>query len=126
MTLEKALFQLNFTTRVLGPPAAGNLAHHKVEQTIRSPNSGIALELESIDKALKLGDSIAINLDGKCVGWGKLKEVGRIKWQNLTQQDAERGGFSHIIDLRQALLRAGYRFQPLEEYQLYRIRFEWI
>jgi hypothetical protein len=119
-----APFQLNFSTQVLGEKAADHLQKHNVKQTIRSQGASIISEV--IFNRLKIGDPIEVALDGNPVGTVKLASIDRVTWPKLTEDDASRGGFDTLAELRSALLRAGYRFKSLETYQFYRVQFQWI
>jgi len=56
----------------------------------------------------------------------ELVSMDLVTWEALDIGDAQRGGFNTLADLAQALKRAGYRFKPLNEYELYRIQFAWL
>jgi len=118
------LEQIRFTTRVLGPIAAYRLEKRQVTQTIRSYSS-------SITQAILLGrvsanNRLKILLDAILTGHAELTLMDAIKWEGLGIDDANRGGFDTLDDLEMALRRAGYRFKPLNQYKLYRIRFIWL
>jgi len=49
-----------------------------------------------------------------------------VTWEQLDIDDARRGGFDNRFELAYALKRAGYRFMPLDKYQLYRCQFSWL
>ncbi|MBA7592135.1 hypothetical protein ES708_34312 [subsurface metagenome] len=49
-----------------------------------------------------------------------------VTWADLGIDDAHRGGFDTLADLEQALKRAGYRFKPLNQYEICRIQFSWL
>jgi len=44
----------------------------------------------------------------------------------LDIDDARRGGFGNRFELAYALRRDGYRFQPINNYEFYRIQFTWL
>lgn len=116
--------KLHFTTRVLGPAAAFRLESRQVTQTLRS-------ESDSITNAILLGrvsagDRLQVLLDSRLVSNVELVSMDVVTWEALGTRDAQRGGFDTLPDLEQALERAGYRFKPLNEYQLYRIQFSWL
>ena len=116
--------RLHFTTRVLGPAAAYRLEKRQVTQTLRS-------ESDSITNAILLGrvstgDQLEVLLDGILVGNAKLVSMDAVPWEALGVDDAHRGGFDTLADLEQALKRGGYRFKPLNQYELYRIQFSWL
>ncbi|MBA7567396.1 hypothetical protein ES708_09107 [subsurface metagenome] len=116
--------QVRFTTRVLGPVAAYRLEQRQVMQTLRS-------ESDSITNAILLGrvstsDRLEVTLDGILVGTAELVSMDAITWEALGIDDARRGGFDTLADLEQALKRGGYRFKPLNQYELYRIQFSWL
>lgn len=118
------LEQLHFTTRVLGPAAAFRLEQHQVSQTLRS-------ESDSVTNAVLLGrvsagEKLEITLDTIIVGHAELVSMNAVLFDPLTIDDAHRGGFDTLADLEQALKRAGYRFKPLNEYELFRIQFAWL
>lgn len=119
-----ALEQIRFTTRVLGPAAAFRLEKHQVTQTLRSGNDSIT---ESILKGrVSAGDQLEVVLDGIPVGHAERVSMDAVTWEALGIDDARRGGFDSLDDLELALKRAGYRFRPLNDYQLYRIQFIWL
>ncbi|GAI49366.1 unnamed protein product, partial [marine sediment metagenome] len=71
------------------------------------------------------GDRLEVVLDGILVGHAELVSMNAVTWGALGIDDARRGGFDTMDDLEAALKRAGYRFKPLNEYELYRIQFTW-
>lgn len=115
---------LRFTSRVLGQSATKDLISKDVCQTIRSEDATL------IKLKAKPGDCFPVVLQDH---WGIELTIGTITiteilptyWREVTQQDAWRGGFLSKPELARALKRAGYRFKPLEEYQLYKIAFTW-
>jgi len=117
--------QLHFTTKVLGPAATYRLEKRQVTQTLRS-------ESDSITNAILLGrvsagDRLEVVLDNLLLGEAELVSMDAVNWEALRIDDAHRGGFdSRLEDLQAALKRAGYRFKPLNEYELYRIQFTWL
>ena len=120
----KMMERLHFTTRVLGPAVAYRLEKRQVTQTLRS-------ESDSITNAILLGrvsagDHLKVFLDRIFVGHAELVSMDTVTWKALGIRDARRGGFDTLADLEQALKRAGYRFKPLNQYELYRIQFTWL
>jgi len=119
-----AIEQIRFTTRVLGPAAAFRLEKCQLSQTLRSDSHPIT---ESILRGrVSAGDRLEVFLDRILVGPVELVSWDAVTWEALGIDDALRGGFDTLADLEQALKRAGYRFKPLNEYQLYRIQFRWL
>lgn len=118
-----APFHLNFTRQVLGEKATYRLQNQRVSQTIRSQSESIVDEV--LHSRLKVGDVVEVALNDELVGTSQLVSVDRVTWNKLTQEDAARGGFDTIGELQNALLRAGFRFKPIESYLFYRIRFQW-
>ncbi|MBA7571608.1 hypothetical protein ES708_13374 [subsurface metagenome] len=116
--------QLHFTTRVLGPVAAYRLEQRQVTQTLRSESDGIANAV--LLGRVSAGDHLEIVLDGRLVGRVELVSMDVVTWEALDADDARRGGFGDRYDLGQALRRAGFRFMPLNEYELYRIQLTWL
>lgn len=116
--------QLHFTTRVLGPLAAMELERHQVTQTLRSESDSIANAV--FLGRVSAGDRLQILLDSIVVGNAELVSMDAITWEGLGIRDARRGGFSNRFELGQALQRAGFRYMPLNDYQIYRIRFSWL
>ncbi|MBA7574581.1 hypothetical protein ES708_16390 [subsurface metagenome] len=124
--MTNALEQIRFTTRVLGPAAAYRLEQRQVTQTLRSDSNPIT---ESILRGqVGAGDRLEVFLDRIFVGHAELVSISMdaVTWEALGIRDAQRGGFDTMADLEQALKRAGYRFKPLNEYELYRIQFTWL
>ncbi len=122
--MTNALEQLRFTTRVLGPLAALRLERHQVTQTLRAESNPIT---ESILRGrVSTGDRLEVFLDRILVGNVELVSMDAVTWEALSVDDAHRGGFDTLADLEQALKRAGYRFKPLNQYELYRIQFAWL
>ncbi len=116
--------QIRFTTRVLGPVAAYRLEKRQVTQTLRSDSNPIT---ESILRGrVSAGDRLEVLLDRILVGHVELVSMDAVTWEALDVDDAQRGGFDTLADLEQALKRGGYRFKPLNEYELYRIQFTWL
>ncbi len=116
--------KIHFTTRVLGPAAAFRLEQRQVTQTLRS-------ESNTITNAIRLGrvsagDKLEITLDSIIAGHAKLVSMDVVTWEALGTRDVRRGGFGNLFELAQALQRAGFRFMPLNDYQLFRIRFSWL
>ncbi|GAJ00808.1 unnamed protein product, partial [marine sediment metagenome] len=65
-------------------------------------------------------------LDSIIAGHAKLVSMDVVTWEALGTRDVRRGGFGNLFELAQALQRAGFRFMPLNDYQLFRIRFSWL
>ena len=116
--------QINFTTRVLGPAAAFRLEKHQVSQTLRSRNTDITAAI--LDGRAKTGDRLQVLLDGIIAGRAELISIDAVNWEHINLDDANRGGFDNLEDLEKALQRAGYRFKPLNRYELFRIQFSWL
>jgi len=116
--------QIRFSTRVLGPAAAYRLEQHQVTQTLRSESDSVANAF--LLGRVSAGDRMELFLDGILVGKVKLVSMDAITWEALSIDDAHRGGFDTLPDLKQALERAGYRFKPINEYELFRIQFAWL
>ena len=116
--------KIRFSTRVLGPQAAFRLEQRQVTQTLRSKSSSIpnAVILERVSA----GDHLDVFLDRIFVGRVELISMDAVTWEALGFRDARRGGFGARYDLGQALRRAGFRFMPMNDYQLYRIQFRWL
>ena len=122
--MRNTLEQVRFTTRVLGPAAAFKLEKRQLSQTLRSDSHPIT---ESILRGrVSAGDRLEVFLDRILVGRVELVSMDVVAWEALSVDDALRGGFDTLADLEQALKRAGYRFKPLNEYELYRIQFRWL
>lgn len=116
--------QIYFTTRVLGPAAAYRLEKHQVTQTLRAKSSSITNAF--LLGRVSAGDRVDVVLDDIPVGHAELISMDAVTWEALGIVDAHRGGFDSCLDeLEAALKRAGYRFKPLNEYELYRIQFAW-
>ncbi len=116
--------EIRFTTRVLGPVAALRLEKRQVTQTLRSESNPLTASI--ISGRLSAGDHLDVFLDRILVGHVELISMDAVTWEALGVDDARRGGFDTMADLEQALKRAGYRFRPLNDYQLYRIQFAWL
>ncbi|MBA7555391.1 hypothetical protein ES705_48052 [subsurface metagenome] len=122
--MTNALEQIRFTTRVLGPATAYRLEKRQVTQTLRSESNSLTDSI--LHGRVSAGDRLELVLDGILVGKVKLVSMDAITWEALSIDDAHRGGFDTLPDLKQALERAGYRFKPLNEYEFYRIQFTWL
>jgi len=122
-TMPNTLEQIRFTTRVLGPTAAYRLEKHEVTQTLQSDSSSITEAV--LNGRVSAGDRLEVVLDGIPVGHAKLVSMDAVTWEALGIEDARRGGFDNLDDLELALKQAGYRFKPLNQYELYRIQFAW-
>jgi len=108
---------LRFTRRVLGPVASQRLLQKQVVQTIRSD-----AELGN----LVLGE-FAVYLDNDLVGKVSVERIlPDVKFSKLTVVDAQRGGFQGLVELYEALKRAGYRFKRIEEYYGNVVQFHWV
>ena len=116
--------QIRFTTRVLGPAAAYRLEKRQVTQTLRAESGSITNAI--LLGQVSAGDRLEVLLDRIFVGRAELVSMDAVTWEALGIRDAQRGGFDTLADLEQALKRAGYRFKPLNDYQLYRIQFTWL
>lgn len=116
--------RIHFTTRVLGPVAAYRLEKREVTQTLRAESSTITSAI--INGRVSAGDRLEVALDGILVGHAELASMDTVNWEYINLDDASRGGFDSLADLESALKRAGYRFKPLNEYELYRIQFSWL
>ena len=116
--------QIHFTTRVLGPLAALRLERHQVTQTLRSKSNCITNAI--LLGRVSAGDRLEVLLDSRVEGRAELISMDAVTWEALDIDDAHRGGFDNLADLEQALRRAGYRFKPLNDYQLRRIQFRWL
>ena len=115
---------LHFTTRVLGPAAAYRLDKHQVTQTLRSESDSVTNAV--ILGRVSAGDRLEVLLDSRLVGCVELVSIDAITWEALDVDDARRGGFGNRVELAYALQRAGFRFMPLNQYELYRIQFRWL
>ena len=118
------LEQIHFTTRVLGPAAAYRLEKRQVTQTLRSDSGSITESI--LNGRVSAGDRLEVVLDGIIAGRAELVSMDAVTLAGLTIDDARRGGFDNLEELEKALLRAGYRFKPLNEYEFYRIQFTWL
>jgi len=116
--------RLHFSTRVLGPVAAYRLEKRQVTQTLRSESSSITKAI--LSGMVKIGDEVQVTLDDKLIGPAEYVISDIVTWDQLEIDDARRGGFDTLDDLSEALRRAGYRFKPLNNYQLFRIQFSWL
>ncbi len=116
--------QLHFTTRVLGPVAALRLEQRQVTQTLRSENDSLTNAI--LLGQVSAGDRLEVLLDSTVVGPAELVSMDVVTWEALDIDDARRGGFADRFELGKALQRAGFRFMPLNDYQLYRIQFSWL
>jgi len=116
--------KVHFTTRVLGPAAAFRLEQRQVTQTLRSESDSIANAI--LLGRVSAGDRLEIVLDGIIAGHAELVSMDAITWEGLGIRDARRGGFANRFELAYALQRAGFRFMPMNDYQLYRIQFTWL
>lgn len=108
---------LSFSRRVLGDYAARRLAHKAVTQTIRSDAELLGLVPT---------DEVDVLLDGMPIGRVRIMSIEKIRLSELDKDDAERGGFAVLDDLKKALMRAGFRFKPLSEYVANRVVFSWM
>jgi len=116
--------QIRFTTRVLGPAAAYRLEQRQVTQTLRSESNTITNAI--LLGRVSAGDKLEITLDSIIAGHAELVSMDAVTWEALGTRDARRGGFGNRFELGQALQRAGFRFMPLNHYELYRIQFRWL
>ena len=116
--------QLHFTTRVLGAAAAYRLEQRQVTQTLRSESDSTADAI--LNGRVSAGDRLEVLLDSRLVGRVELISMDAVTWEALDIDDARRGGFGNRFELAYALRRAGYRFQPINSYEFYRIQFTWL
>lgn len=116
--------QLKFTIRVLGTLAAFRLEDKSVTQTLRGYSESMTQAV--ILGRLKTGDRIKVTLDDRAIGFVEYTRLDTRRWVDVDLSDARRGGFDTIADLEKALHRAGFRFQPMDRYKLYRHQFQWL
>lgn len=120
--------RIDFTTRVLGTVAAYRLEKHQVTQTLRSESNGIVTAI--INQQVTAGEKLEIVLDNIPAGETELLSMDAVTWDKLDIEDAHRGGFDSLDGMESSLLtalrRAGFRFQPLNDYHLFRIQFRWL
>ncbi|MBA7635935.1 hypothetical protein ES703_43546 [subsurface metagenome] len=116
--------EIHFTTLVLGPAAGYRLEKRQVTQTLRSESDIVTNAI--LNGRVSAGDQLEVALDGTLVGRVEIISMELVTWDELEIDDARRGGFDNLADLEQALKRAGYRFKPLNQYELYRIQFTWL
>ncbi len=116
--------RISFTTRVLGNLAAERLMRQQVTQTLRSKNEAFTLTVNS--GFLKAGETIEIFLDNLFIGFAQYITSTSTHWEALDGNDAQLGGFYNLDALKEALERAGFRYKPREEYQLFGHRFKWL
>lgn len=116
--------QIRFTTRVLGPAAAYRLEQRQVTQTLRSESDSVTKAI--LNGRVSAGDRLGVLLNNSLVGNVELVSMDAVTWATLGFRDARRGGFGARYDLGLALQRAGFRFMPMNDYQLYRIQFRWL
>ncbi|MDG7023036.1 MAG: ASCH domain-containing protein [Nitrososphaerota archaeon] len=100
---------LSFSVRVLGTTASQALRDGKVLQSIRSRHSAAPF-------LRRRGQVVAVYLDGKFLYHVRITEIKQKPLRDLTQFDAELGGFLTLKELQGAVKRAGFRFKPLHEY----------
>jgi hypothetical protein len=117
------MFTVDFTKRVLGLEPTRNLEEHRVTQTLRGEMSDFIGAI--IAGHLATGDELHIILDGKNLGPVNLIGCWRITAAGLMEEDAQRGGFNTLKELKSALKRAGYRFKPITDYAFYKVQFSW-
>lgn len=122
--MTNALEQIRFTTRVLGPAAAYRLEKRQVTQTLRSDSDSITNAI--LLGRVSAGDRLEVFLDRAFVGHAELVSMDAVTWEALGIRDVRRGGFGNRFELAQALQRGGFRFMPLNQYELYRIQFRWL
>lgn len=116
--------KIHFTTRVLGPAASFRLEQRQVTQTLRSESDSITNAI--LNGRVSAGDRLEVLLDNVLGGEVKLVSMDVVTWEALSIDDARRGGFANLFQLASALQRAGFRFMPLNQYELYRIQFTWL
>ena len=122
--MTNELEQIRFTTRVLGPAAAFRLEKRQVTQTLRSESDSVTNAI--LNGRVSAGDRLDVLLDSRLVGRVELVSMDAVTWKDLDVDDARRGGFANLFELAYALQRAGFRFMPLNQYELYRIQFTWL
>ena len=122
--MTNTLEQIRFTTRVLGPAAAYRLEKRQVTQTLRSESDSITNAI--LNGRVSAGDRLEVLLDSILVGHAELVSMDAVTWEALGIDDARHGGFGNRFELAYALQRAGFRFMPLNQYELYRIQFAWL
>jgi len=109
--------KLNFHARVLGLLPTIQLTRGHVLQTIRSRK-------ETAPFFSMRGFRVQIHLDDIFLYNAKITGIRSTNLGSLNQFDAECGGFESLDELQSALKRAGFRFQPLKEYEGFAIGFQ--
>lgn len=108
---------LFFTSRVLGPGPAAKLKDGKVLQTVRSRK-------EAAPFLSKCGSDVAVALDGQPLYQARITSIKARNLGALDQFDAELGGFEQLSEFELAVRRAGFRFKPLKEYEVFAIQIQ--
>ena len=116
--------RITFTKKVLGPMAGYRLMKKQVVQTFRSKHEVITQA--ALQGFVKSNDTVEIFFDGIFIGYAAYLLTTPTHWDALNENDAKKGGFDTMEDLEQALQRAGFRFRPMNDYQLYRTEFKWL
>lgn len=108
---------LAFTSKVLGPGVAAKLRLGGVLQTIRSRK-------EAAPFLTKQGSEVPLTLDGQLLYRVRITNIKLRNFAELTDFDAELGGFDNLWQLKGAARRAGFRFRPFGEYEAFAIQFQ--
>lgn len=108
---------LAFTTHVLSPKVAERLKLGGVLQTVRSRK-------EAAPFLMRRGSEVPVTLDGQLLYRARITSIRRAMLGDLTQFDAELGGFDNLWAFKSAARRAGFRFRPSEEYEVFAIQFQ--
>ena len=87
---------MNFTRCVLGQKATERLQAHQVTQTIRSGSSSFVLAIN--DSRIKPDELMQVALDGEFIGSAELVGMDRLKADELSIDDAKRGGFAIALN----------------------------
>ena len=110
------LADIYFSKNILGASGMEKLKQREITQTLRLTTFVMATnEFNIMERATILGAVF--------VGRGRLVSVDFVRMKDLTIDDATRGGFDTISELKKALNRAGFRFKA--EYLMQRMRFRW-
>jgi len=71
-------------------------------------------------------DEVEIFFKNEYIGKAKITSIDLVKVKELTDEDAERGGFRHSTELVR-VLEGFFRFtKDLGNHEVYKIQFEWI
>ena len=130
MSAKKTLL---FSKWILGACATEALQHKLVSQTIRSQKFLDETKLECGDIVQVALQRVPLNTErfpegyvADYIGNVKIASITPVNLGELEALDVVRGGFLSLLQLQNALRRAGWRYKALSCFSAYCVTFGWV